>query len=84
MPSDLTRRMLKRFGVAVTDLEDAIDRRAPAEEIGQLDADLAVQRPDLLGRRAAVEEIGQLDADLAVQMRETFAYVDQLRSRRIA
>ena len=60
MPSDLTRRMLKRFGVAVTDLEDAIDRRAPAEEIGQL------------------------DADLAVQMRETFAYVDQLRSRRIA
>lgn len=60
MPSDATRRMLERFGVAVTDLEDAIDRRAP------------------------VEEIGQLDAEVALRLRETFAYVDRLRSRRLA
>ena len=41
MPSDETRRQLKLFGVAVTNLEDAIDRRAPVEEITKLDAELA-------------------------------------------
>ncbi len=41
MPSDETRRLLKLFGVAVTNLEDAIDRRAPVEEITKLDAELA-------------------------------------------
>ncbi len=41
MPSDETRRQLKLFGVAVTNLEDAIDGRAPVEEITRLDADLA-------------------------------------------
>ena len=60
MASDATRKMLKRFGVAVTELEDAMERRA------------------------TVQEIGALDAELATQMRETFAYVDQLRSRRLA
>jgi hypothetical protein len=60
MPSDVTRRLLKAFGVAVTDLEDAIDGGAP------------------------VDEIGRLDAEVAVRMREVFAHVDQLRSRRIA
>jgi hypothetical protein len=41
MPSDETRRVLKVFGVAVTNLEDAIDRKAPMEEIMKWDADLA-------------------------------------------
>ncbi len=41
MPSDETRRVLKVFGVAVTNLEDAIDRTAPTDEIMKWDAELA-------------------------------------------
>jgi hypothetical protein len=41
MPSDETRRVLKVFGVAVTNLEDVIDRKAPTEEIMKWDAELA-------------------------------------------
>lgn len=41
MASDETKRLLKLFGVAVTNLEDAIERRAPVEEITKLDAELA-------------------------------------------
>jgi hypothetical protein len=41
MPSDETRSVLKRFGVAVTSLEDAIDRHAPLDEIMKWDAELA-------------------------------------------
>ena len=33
MPSDDTRRLLRAFGVAVTAYEDAVQERAPAEEI---------------------------------------------------
>ena len=39
--SDETRRVLKVFGVAVTNLEDAIDQRKPLEEIMKWDAELA-------------------------------------------
>jgi len=41
MPSDETRRVLKVFGVAVTNLEDAIDERRPFQEIMKWDAELA-------------------------------------------
>jgi hypothetical protein len=41
MPSDETRRLLKLFGVAVTSLEDAIERRAPLDEISKWDTELA-------------------------------------------
>jgi hypothetical protein len=41
MPSDETRRVLKLFGVAVTNLEDAIDGKASMEEIMKWDAELA-------------------------------------------
>jgi hypothetical protein len=41
MPSDETRRVLKLFGVAVTSLEDAIDRKAPMDEIMKWDQELA-------------------------------------------
>jgi hypothetical protein len=41
MPSDETRRVLKVFGVAVTNLEDAIDRHAPVGEIMRWDAEVA-------------------------------------------
>ena len=40
MPSDETRRMLKVFGVAVTALEDAVDKGAPAEERSKAEAEV--------------------------------------------
>ncbi|MGH7309120.1 MAG: hypothetical protein ACREK6_10540 [Candidatus Rokuibacteriota bacterium] len=60
MPSDETRRLLKVFGVAVTNLEDAIDSKAPTDEIVKL------------------------DTELAERMRDITAFVERLRSRRIA
>lgn len=39
MPSDETRRLLRMFGVAVTNFEDAVERGAPAEEIAKAEAD---------------------------------------------
>lgn len=48
MPSDETRRVLKVFGVAVTNLEDAIDRRAPIPDIMKCDAELADRTREML------------------------------------
>jgi hypothetical protein len=48
MPSDETRRLLKLFGVAVTSLEDAIDSKAPFEEIMKWDAELADRTRDMI------------------------------------
>lgn len=39
MPSDETRRLLRVFGVAVTAFEDAVVRRAPAQEIAEAEAE---------------------------------------------
>jgi len=49
MPSDETRRLLKVFGVAVTNLEDAIDNKAPFEEIMKWDHELADRTRDIIG-----------------------------------
>ena len=48
MPSDETRRVLKVFGVAVTNLEDAIDRKAPLEEITKWDREVAERTRETL------------------------------------
>jgi hypothetical protein len=48
MPSDETRRVLKVFGVAVTNLEDAIERRAPTEEITKWDTELAARAREVI------------------------------------
>jgi len=48
MPSDETRRVLKVFGVAVTNLEDAIDRRAPIPDIMKCDAEVAERTREVL------------------------------------
>lgn len=48
MPSDETRRLLKLFGVAVTNLEDAIDGKAAYEEIMKWDAELADRTRDII------------------------------------
>jgi hypothetical protein len=41
MASEETRRLLKVFGVAVTSLEEAIDRKAPVDEIMKWDQEVA-------------------------------------------
>jgi hypothetical protein len=48
MPSDETRRLLKVFGVAVTNLEDALDRKAPADEIVKWDGEVADRTRDII------------------------------------
>jgi hypothetical protein len=48
MPSEETRRVLKLFGVAVTNLEDAIDRKAPRDEITKWDAEVAERTREML------------------------------------
>ena len=48
MPSDETRRVLKLFGVAVTSLEDAVDRQASFDEIVKWDTELADRTREVL------------------------------------
>lgn len=48
MPSDETRRVLKVFGVAVTNLEDALDRKAPMDEIMKWDHEVAERTRETL------------------------------------
>ncbi len=43
MASDETRRALRVFGVAVTNLEDAIDAKASVKEIAELDGEVATR-----------------------------------------
>lgn len=50
MPSDETRRLLKTFGVAMTEFEDAVHKNAPAEEVKQAEGEV----------RARLEEIAAL------------------------
>ena len=38
MPSHETRRILKEFGIAVTDFEDAVDQHAAAEDVAKAEA----------------------------------------------
>ena len=40
MPSDETRRLLKVFGIAVTDYEDAVEKGSPPEEVAKTDAEV--------------------------------------------
>jgi hypothetical protein len=48
MSSEETRQVLKRFGVAVTNLEEAIDHRKSFEEIMKWDAELADRTRDVI------------------------------------
>ena len=40
MPSDETRRILKEFGIAVTEYEDALGRGASTEKLSQAEAEM--------------------------------------------
>ena len=39
MASDETRRLLKVFGIAVTDYEDGVERGAPRDELAKAEAE---------------------------------------------
>lgn len=47
MASEETRKLLKLFGVAVTNLEDALERNAPREEIARLDRELGERAQEI-------------------------------------
>jgi hypothetical protein len=59
MPSDEVRRLLKSFGVAVTDFEDAVHQGAPAAELRKREAEVRARLEEIealidrLRRRAA-------------------------------
>jgi hypothetical protein len=50
MPTDETRRLLRTFGVAVTNYEDAVNNGAPPEKIKEAEAEA----------RSSLEEIQTL------------------------
>ena len=50
MPSDETRRMLRVFGVAVTNYEDAVEKGESPEELGKAEGEV----------RARLQEIAAL------------------------
>jgi hypothetical protein len=48
MPSDEARRVLKMFEVAVANLENALDRKAPVDEIAEWDGVLAERTREVI------------------------------------
>jgi hypothetical protein len=48
MSSEETRRVLRLFDVAVTSLEEAIDNRAPMDDVMKWDRELADRTRDML------------------------------------
>jgi hypothetical protein len=48
MSNDETQRVLKLFGVAVTSLEEAIDNRAPMDEVMKWDREVADRTREML------------------------------------
>jgi hypothetical protein len=48
MASDETRQVLKLFGAAVTSLEEAIDNRAPMDDVMKWDREVADRTRELL------------------------------------
>lgn len=57
MPSEETRRLLKVFGIAVTDFEDAVEQGAPPEDSAKAEAEV----------RARLEEVTALIERLRAQ-----------------
>lgn len=60
MPSDETRRLLRQFGIAVTEFEDAVHQNANSDELQKRDAEA----------RARLEEITALIERLRRQVGE--------------
>lgn len=47
MPSDETRRLLKLFGVAMTEFEDAVHQSAPPDELRKREAEVRARLEEL-------------------------------------
>ena len=48
MPSQETRRVLKEFGIAVTDFEDALDQQLAAEDVSTAEAAMAARLEEVM------------------------------------
>ena len=59
MPSDQTRRLLKVFGVAVTEFEDAVEEHRPPAEIAKAESEV----------RARLQEVTDLIERLSAKTR---------------
>ena len=55
MPTDETRRVLRMFGVAVTEYEDAVDKAAPSEELRKAEAEVRTRLDEVT---ALIERLG--------------------------
>ena len=55
MPTDETRRVLRMFGVAVTEYEDAVDKGAPSEELRKAEAEVRTRLDEVT---ALIERLG--------------------------
>jgi hypothetical protein len=47
MPSDEIRRLLKAFGVAMTDFEDAVHRNDPVDKVNKAEATVRARLEEL-------------------------------------
>jgi hypothetical protein len=59
MPSDETRRLLRTFGVAVTAYEDAVQAKAPADQLRESEAEVGARLAEVT---ALLERLRQLAA----------------------
>ena len=48
MPTQETRRILKEFGIAVTDFEDALDQQLAAEYVSNAEAAMAARLEEVM------------------------------------
>jgi hypothetical protein len=58
MPSDETRRLLKVFGIAVTNFEDAVHKKHSAEEIKKAEGEARARLDEIA---ALVERLARLE-----------------------
>jgi hypothetical protein len=56
VPSDETRRLLKVFGIAMTNFEDAVHKGAPAEEIKKAEGEVRARLEEIA---ALIEKLGR-------------------------
>jgi adenine/guanine phosphoribosyltransferase-like PRPP-binding protein len=56
MPSDETRRLLRTFGVAITQFEDVVSSGAPAEEILQAEEEARARLNEI---KALIERLSK-------------------------
>ena len=55
MASDETRRLLKVFGIAITDYEDAVAAKAPRDKLAKIEAEVKARLAEVT---ALIERLG--------------------------